>query len=105
MQIEYREIGDIVPYEKNPRQNGAAVAAVAASLREFGWQQPVVVDQYGVILAGHTRYRAALELGLKEVPVHVARDLTEAQARERGRLYLFFGLQRHRDGSLESPHQ
>ena len=54
---------------------------MAASLREFGWQQPLVLDEAGVIIVGHTRYKAALKLGMTEVPVHVARGLTPEQAR------------------------
>ena len=54
--------------------------AVAASLRAFGFRQPIVVDEQGVIIVGHTRYKAALKLGLEAVPVHVAVGLTPAQA-------------------------
>ncbi len=79
MKIEQRSIDEIKPYEQNPRQNDAAVDAVAASLREFGWRQPIVVNAEGVIIAGHTRWKAASKLGLKKVPVHVATDLTPAQ--------------------------
>src|SRR4029077_3846584 len=61
------------------RANDHAVAAVAASIREFGFRQPIVVDEHGVIIVGDTRYKAALKLGLKAVPVHVATDLTPAQ--------------------------
>jgi len=71
----------IIPYARNPRKNTAAVAIVKASLKEYGWQQPIVVDKENVIVAGHTRYLAALELGLTEAPVHVADDLTPAQAK------------------------
>lgn len=81
MQIEIRSIKDIRPYEHNPRNNDGAVDAVAASIREFGWQQPIVVDKDGVIIAGHTRYKAAKKLGLKEVPVVVAENLTEEHVR------------------------
>lgn len=81
MQIEMRSIHTIRPYEGNPRHNDDAVDAVAASLREFGWRQPIVVDEEGVILAGHTRYKAALKLGWDEVPVHVAVGLTPEQAK------------------------
>lgn len=81
MKIEQWKIDRIKPYEKNPRQNEKAVAAVAESIREFGFRQPVVVDRDGVIVVGHTRYKAALKLGLKTVPVHVATDLTPKQAR------------------------
>jgi DNA modification methylase len=61
--------------------NEQAVEAVAKSLREFGFRQPIVVDAEGVIIVGHTRFKAALKLGLKQVPVHVATDLTPAQAK------------------------
>src|SRR5271169_4221162 len=81
MNIEMRPLSSIRPYENNPRINDAAVDAVAASIREFGFRQPIVVDEQGVIIVGHTRYKAALKLGLKEVPVHVARGLTPAQAK------------------------
>ena len=69
------------PYPRNPRHNEAAVAKVAASIRAFGFRQPLVVDEQGVIIAGHTRLLAARQLGLPTVPVHVARGLTPAQVR------------------------
>ena len=81
MKIEQWEIDRIKPYDKNPRRNDKAVEAVANSIREFGWRQPVVVDAGGVIVVGHTRYKAALKLGLASVPVHVAADLSPQQAR------------------------
>jgi DNA modification methylase len=81
MKIAKREIDSIKPYEGNPRINDKAVEAVAASIREFGFRQPIVVDEDGVIVCGHTRYLAALELKLKTVPVHVATDLTPEQIR------------------------
>ncbi len=65
----------IKPYENNPRINDNAVDVVIHSINEFGWRQPIVVDTAGVIIVGHTRYKAALKLGLAEVPVHIARDL------------------------------
>jgi DNA modification methylase len=71
----------LIPYARNPRRNESAIATVAASLREFGWRQPIVVDDEMVILAGHTRLEAARQLGLASAPVHVARGLTPAQAR------------------------
>ena len=79
MKIELRKLSDIKPYPGNPRQNDAAVDAVAESIRQFGFRQPIVVDTEGVIICGHTRYKAALKLGLEKVPVHVAKDLTPAQ--------------------------
>jgi DNA modification methylase len=71
----------LIPYARNPRRNESAIATVAASLREFGWRQPIVVDEDMVILAGHTRLEAARQLGLASAPVHVARGLTPAQAK------------------------
>lgn len=79
--VELRPIEAVKPYEKNPRVNDDAVDAVAASLREFGWKQPIVVDAEGVIIAGHTRWKAARKLGLATVPVHAATDLTPEQVR------------------------
>jgi len=79
MQVELRSIADIRPYENNPRVNDPAVDAVAASIRQFGFRQPIVVDEAGVIIVGHTRFKAALKLGLDKVPVHIAVGLTPAQ--------------------------
>src|SRR5215467_2844395 len=81
MKIELRKISSVKPYPGNPRINDQAVDAVAASIREFGFRQPIVVDADGVIIVGHARYLAALKLGLKKVPVHVAKDLTPEQIR------------------------
>lgn len=81
MKVEAKSIDEIKPYENNPRNNDDAVDAVANSIKEFGWQQPIVVDNEGVIIAGHTRYKAAQKLGLKTVPVVVAKDLTEKQVK------------------------
>jgi ParB-like chromosome segregation protein Spo0J len=71
----------IIPYARNPRRNEKAVATVAASIAEFGWRQPIVVDERLIVLAGHTRLEAARQLGLDTVPVHVAKGLSEHQAR------------------------
>ena len=71
--LEYRKLADIKPYQKNPRKNDKAVAAVANSIREYGFQSPIIVDKDGVIIAGHTRYKAAKRLQLSTVPVIVAR--------------------------------
>ena len=79
--IEIRPIDSVIPYDKNPRINDKAVDAVAASLQEFGFRQPIVVDRTGVIVAGHTRYLSAKKLGLTKVPVHVATDLTPEQVK------------------------
>ncbi len=80
-EVDLRGIDEIRPYEANPRINDGAVDAVAASLKEFGFRQPIVVDAEGVIIVGHTRWKAAKKLGLARVPVHVARDLTPEQIR------------------------
>jgi len=77
--VELRPIDAIRPYEGNPRVNDQAVDAVAASLREFGFRQPIVVDADGVIIVGHTRWKAARKLGLTKVPIHVATDLSPEQ--------------------------
>ena len=80
-ELKWEPIKSIRPYEKNPRRNDEAVDAVAASIKEFGWQQPIVVDRDGVIIAGHTRYKAAKKLKCDTVPVVVADDLTEDQVK------------------------
>jgi DNA modification methylase len=79
--VQLRKIDDIHPYDRNPRLNDKAVEAVADSLREFGFRQPIVVDAEGVIIVGHTRWKAAKKLGLAKVPVHVATDLTPEQVK------------------------
>jgi len=79
MQIELIKIDQVIPYENNPRINEKAVVKVAESLNEFGWQQPVVIDEQNIILAGHTRVRAALSLGWDAVPCFVATGLSDAQ--------------------------
>jgi DNA modification methylase len=79
MKVELKKLSEIKPYPGNPRQNKSAVDAVAASIQEFGFRQPIVVDAENVIICGHTRFLAAQKLGLEEVPVHVAKDLTPAQ--------------------------
>jgi DNA modification methylase len=79
MKVHMWDVSKIKPYPHNPRHNDHAVDAVAASIREFGFHQPVVVDKRGVIVVGHTRYKAALKLGLKKVPVHVITGLSLAR--------------------------
>ena len=79
MKIELRPLSEIKPYPNNPRLNDDAVDAVVNSIREFGFRQPIVVDSDGVIICGHTRFKAAEKLGLAKVPVHVAKDLTPEQ--------------------------
>ena len=80
MNVEYWKAEDVKPYENNPRINDGAVDATANSIKEFGWKQPIVVDKEGVIIAGHTRLKAAKKLGMEEVPVLVAKDLSSEQA-------------------------
>ena len=72
---------EIKPYEKNPRNNDNAVDAVAASIREFGFKVPIIIDKDNIIVAGHTRYKAAKKLGLKTVPCIKADDLTDEQVK------------------------
>ena len=79
LNVKMMPIGDVVPYEKNPRLNDQAVGAVASSIREFGFKVPIVVDGKGVVVSGHTRLKAAKSLGLAEVPVIVADDLDDTK--------------------------
>lgn len=79
IQIVYKRVDKLRAYENNPRNNDNAVAAVAASINEFGFKVPIVIDAAGVIIAGHTRVRAAEQLGLQVVPCIVADDLSDAQ--------------------------
>ena len=107
MKIELWSLDRIRPYPNNPRINDDAVDAVAASIREFGVRQAIVVDTEGVIICGHTRFKAAQKLGLDKLPVHVAKDLIRSQvmkssgnatARSEPRVYAAKGtsnLQRH----------
>jgi DNA modification methylase len=81
MLVELRKLSAITPYDKNPRLNDAAVEAVAQSIKAFGFRQPIVVDEQSVIIVGHTRYKAAIKLGMEEVPVHVAMGLSPEQAK------------------------
>ena len=81
MKVEAKSIDEIKPYENNPRNNDDAVDAVANSIKEFGWQQPIVVDKDMVIIVGHTRYKAAKKLGMDKVPVVVASSLTPEQVK------------------------
>lgn len=79
MEIKMMKVDDLKPYENNPRFNDDAVEYVANSIKEFGFKVPIVIDKNNVIVAGHTRYKASMELGLKEVPCIVADDLTDEQ--------------------------
>lgn len=73
------KLSELIPYENNPRINENAVEAVAKSIKEFGFLNPIIIDKNNVIVAGHTRYKAAQLLGLTEVPCVVASELTEEQ--------------------------
>lgn len=81
LNIVEKKITDIKPYEKNPRRNDDAVQYVAESIRQFGFKVPIVVDSNNIVVAGHTRLKAAKKLGYKEVPCIVADDLTEEQVK------------------------
>ena len=80
MKIEYRDVEALKPYENNPRDNRRAVDLVAGSIDNYGFLQPVVISPDNVIIVGHTRLEAAKKLGLKQIPVVVADELTEEQA-------------------------
>lgn len=79
MNISEKKITEIIPYKKNPRRNDDAVEYVAESIKQFGFKVPIVIDKNNVIVAGHTRYKAAKKLGLSKIPCIVADDLTEEQ--------------------------
>jgi len=79
MEIEFLNIAEIIPYDNNPRHNDEAVEAVSASIRKFGFKVPVIIDENNVIVAGHTRIKAAEELGITEIPCIRANDLDDDQ--------------------------
>lgn len=79
MEIKMLKLAELIPYDKNPRKNDDAVKYVQASIREFGFKVPIVIDKDNVIVCGHTRYKAAKSLKLNEVPCVVADDLTDEQ--------------------------
>jgi site-specific DNA-methyltransferase (adenine-specific) len=81
VEVKDLKLSEIRPYENNPRNNDEAVEYVANSIKEFGFKVPIVVDSEGVIVAGHTRYKAAKQLGLESVPCVVADDLTDEQVK------------------------
>lgn len=86
--MEYikKRLDEIHPYENNPRNNQAAVDDVMESIRQCGYIAPIIVDEAGVILAGHTRYEAMRKLGVEECDVVIAAGLTEEQ-KKKYRLY------------------
>lgn len=79
IEIVMRKIGELKPYENNPRHNDMAVDAVAVSIQQFGFKNPVIIDKDGVIVAGHTRYKAAKKLGITDIPCISADDLSDEQ--------------------------
>ena len=82
MNIVEKHLGDLKPYENNPRKNENAVPYVMESIKRYGFKNPIIIDKDGVIVAGHTRYLASIELGLDTVPCIIADDLTEEQIKE-----------------------
>ena len=81
LSIVYLPLDEVHPYDKNPRKNDIAVDKVAESIQEFGWQVPIVIDKNHVIIAGHTRYKAAQKLGIDKVPCVIAEGLSEKQVK------------------------
>ena len=79
MEIIYKKVRDLIPYEKNPRKNTKAVKYVANSIEQFGFKQPIIIDRDNVVVCGHTRLKASEQLGIEEVPCIVADDLTDEQ--------------------------
>ena len=81
LEIAYFKVEDLIPYDKNPRKNERAIPFVKASIEKFGFKIPLVIDENKVVVCGHTRLKAAKELGLEEVPCIMASDLTPEQVR------------------------
>ena len=79
MEIIYKNVDDLIPYEKNPRKNSKAVGYVANSIEEFGFKVPIVIDSQNVVVCGHTRLLACKKLNICSVPCIVADDLTDEQ--------------------------
>lgn len=79
MEIINKNLTEIIPYENNPRKNEDAVKYVAESIKQFGFKVPIVIDKDNIIVAGHTRYKAAKKLRLDVVPCIIADDLNEEQ--------------------------
>ncbi len=79
MEIIEKFTKELIPYANNPRENDGAVDAVAASIKEFGFKVPIIIDKDNVIVAGHTRIKAAGKLGIDKVPCIIADDLSEEQ--------------------------
>jgi len=81
VRVEHLPIGSVHPYENNPRRIEAAVGPVMESIKTFGFKVPIVIDVNNIVVAGHTRLEAAKRLGMEEVPVIRATDLTEDQVK------------------------
>lgn len=81
MEIKELSLDEIKMYEKNARKNDKAVEMVKQSIEDYGFRVPIIVDKDNTIIAGHTRYKAALQLELKKIPVITAEDLTEEQVK------------------------
>lgn len=81
IKIEYRSVDELIPYANNPRDNSGAVDAVAESIKEYGFKNPIVIDKNNVIIAGHTRLLASEQLGLEEIPTIKAEDLDSDQVK------------------------
>ena len=81
MQIIQIKVNNLIPYENNPRNNDEATQYVAESIRNFGFKVPIIIDKNNIIVAGHTRLKAAMQLGIEEVPCIIVDDLTEEQVR------------------------
>ena len=79
IEIVYKKVDELIPYENNPRKNDEAVEAVANSIKEFGFKNPIIIDKNNVIVCGHTRLKACKKLGIEEVPTISADDLSEEQ--------------------------
>jgi ParB family chromosome partitioning protein len=81
LKITEKSVDELIPYENNPRRNDDAVEDVANSIREFGFKNPILLDENNVIIAGHTRLKAAKKLGINKVPCIYCNDLTEEQVK------------------------
>lgn len=80
-EIIQKDVAEIIPYDKNPRKNDDAVETLENSIKEFGFRQPIIIDEHNVIICGHTRLKAAKKLGFKKVPCVVATGLTPQQVK------------------------
>lgn len=89
MEIVEKKVGELKAYENNPRKNDNAVEAVANSIREFGFKVPIVIDSNDVIVCGHTRLKAAIQLGMETVPCIIAISYLKAKITEVYILYSF----------------